>query len=158
MKMAKTRVWQTDIFLALGLFVFLYLARVFDKITRIIPSFDTQGSPYFEILRLFYPLASLFIGSVALLLFWLMQNKLQQRKWVEVLYLSVGLFIVFSYNISNLKVLQPLLSQYMFGSSVPLAILLQNTFWINTYLHIAGSLIGVIGFLLLLFPKIKVRH
>ena len=155
--MAKDNNWRTDIFLSLGLFAFLYVARTFDKITRIIPSFDIQHSPNFEILRWFYPLASLFIGSVALLLFWLMQNKLHQTKLVEILYLVVGLFIVFSYNISYLKVLQPLLSQYMFGSSVPLAIWLQDTFWINTYLHIAGNLIGVMGLLLLLFPKIKAR-
>ncbi len=155
--MAKDNNWQTDISLSLGLFAFLYVARTFDKITRIIPSFDIQRSPNFEILRWFYPLASLFIGSVALLLFWLMQNKLHQTKLVEILYLVVGLFITFSYNISYLKVLQPLLSQYMFGSSVPLAIWLQDTFWINTYLHIAGNLIGVIGLLLLLFPKIKTR-
>ncbi len=156
--MAKNKVLQTDISLTLGLFVFLYLSRIFDKINRIIPSYDIHGSPYFEILKWFYPLASLFIGVVALSLFWLMQNKLQQRKWVEILYLSVGLFITFAYNLSNLNILQPFLSQYMFGSSVPLAIWLQNTFWINTYLHIAGSLIGVMGFLLLLFPKIKARQ
>jgi len=155
MNMAKTKDWQTNIALTLGLFAFLYTARVFDRITRIIPSYDIEGSPYFEVLRWFYPFASLFIITVGLLLFWLMQNKLHQRKWVEVLYLSVGLFIVFSYNISNLKVLQPLLSQYMFGSSVPLAILLQNTLWLTTYVYMAGSLIGVIGLALLVFPKMK---
>lgn len=155
MNMAKNKDWQTDIFLALVLFVFLYIARVFDRATRIIPSYDIEGSPYFPVLRWFYPFASLFVISVGLSLFWLMQSKLHQRKWVEVLYLSVGLFIVFSYNISNLKVLQPILSQYMFGSSIPLAILLQNNFWLTTYVHMAGSLVGVTGLVLLVFPKMK---
>ena len=156
--MTKPKVWQTDISLVIGLFAFLYIARIFDRITRIIPSYDIEGSPYFKTLRWFYPFASLFIVTVGLSLFWLMQNKLHQRKSVEVLYLSVGLFIVFSYNISKLEILQPLLSKYLFGSSVPLAIFLESDFWLTTYLHMAGTLIGVIGLLLLIFPKIKIRQ
>ena len=153
MKMTKNHDWQINIALTFGLFAFLYIARVLDRITRIIPSYDIEGSPCFEVLRWFYPFASLFIVSVGLTLFWLMQNKLHQRKWVEVLYLSVGLFIVFSYNISNVKVFQSILSRNLFGSSVPLAILMQNTFWLTTYVYMAGSLIGVIGLALLIFPR-----
>ena len=156
--MTKPKVWQTNISLVLGLFAFLYIARIFDRITRFIPSYDIEGSPYFEILRWFYPFVSLFVVTVGLSLFWLMQSKLHQRKWVEVLYLSVGLFIVFSYNISNLRILQPLLTKYLFGSSVPLAILLESDFWLTTYLYMAGTLIGVIGLLFLIFPKIKIRQ
>jgi hypothetical protein len=152
MKMVNNKVSWTNIALVVGLFAFLYITRTFDKITRIIPTYDIQGSPYFEILRWFYPLASLFISMVALSLFWLMKNRLHHEKWVEVVYLLVGLFIVFSYNIANLKVLQPLLTQYMFGSPVPLGILLQDTFWVNTYSHMAGNLAAAMGLLLLVFP------
>ena len=153
--MAKSKVWQSNLYLILGLFTFLSIARFFDRITRIIPTYDIEGSQYFEILRWFYPFASLFIVTGGLMMFWLMQRKSQQSKWVEILFLIVGLFIVFSYNISKLKILQPLLTKYLFGSSVPLAILLESDFWLTTYLHMAGTLIGVIGLLFLLFPKIK---
>jgi hypothetical protein len=153
MKMTKNNNWQINIALTLGLFAFLYIASVFDRITRIIPFYDTDGSQYFAILRWFFPFATLFIVSVGLTLFWLMQSKLHQRKWVEVLYLSVGLFIVFSYNLSNIQVFRPLLSRYLFGSSVPLAILMQNNFWLTTYVYMAGSLVGVIGLALLVFPR-----
>ncbi len=153
--MAKPKVWQSNLSLVLGLFAFLYIARFFDRITHIIPTYDIEGSPYFEILRWFYPFSSLLIVTVGLLMFWLMQSKLQQSKWVEILFLIAGLFIVFSYNISKLSIIQPLLSKYLFGGSVPLATLLENNFWLSTYLHMAGTLIGVIGLLFLLFPKIK---
>ena len=156
--MVKLKVWQTNISLVLGLFAFLYIARVFDRITRIIPTYDIEGSPYFEILRWFYPFASLFIVTAGLLLFWLMHSKSQQSKWVETLFLIVGLFIVFSYNISHLKILQPLLTKYLFGSSVPLGILLQSNFWLTTYLHMAGTLVCIIGLLLFMFPKIKTHQ
>jgi hypothetical protein len=151
--MIKNKTLQTDISLVLGLFAYLYLSHAFDKVSLDIPSYDIHGSPYYEILKWFYPVATLFVGAVALLLFWLMQNKLQHRKWVEILYLTIGLFIAFAFTLSSLNVFQPLLSQYAFGSSVPLMIWLQNTFWINTYLHIAGCLVGVIGLLLLLLPR-----
>ena len=151
--MPKNTTLQTDILLALGLFVFLYISHIFDKVTLDIPSYHINNSPYQEILKWFYPTALLFIGIVALVLFWLMQNKLRQRKWVEVLYLVIGLLVTITYNLTNLKIFEPLISRYMFGSSVPIAVLLQNTFWPNTYLQIAGSLVGVVGLLLLLLPR-----
>ena len=153
--MSKPKVWQSNLSLVLGLFAFFSIARFFDRITRILPTYDVEGLSYFEILRWFYPFSSLFIVTAGLLIFWLMQSKLHQSKWVEILFLIVGLFIVFSYNISKLKILQPLLTKPLFGSSVPLGILLESNFWLTTYLHMAGTLIGVIGLLFLLFPKIK---
>jgi drug/metabolite transporter (DMT)-like permease len=153
--MVKNKALPTEIALLITLFFFLSVAYAFDQISLDIPSYVIGGSPYTEILKLIYPLAMLFIDIVAVLLFWLMHNKLQQRKWVEILYLVTGLFITFAYNLFSLKTVPAFLAQPLFGSPVPMVILLQSVFWPNTYFHIAGSLIGAVGVLLLLLPKNK---
>jgi hypothetical protein len=101
----------------------------------------------------FYPLALLFVEITIMLLFWYIQNKLSSRKFRTILFLTIGLLITYAYDFLAIKAFQELFPPFMLGSQIPTVILLQDIFWPNYYLHIAGVLVAAMGLLLLVLPE-----
>jgi hypothetical protein len=142
-----------DISFLVGLPIFLYICYFLDITLFRIPSYIIDKSPSYKVLFWYYPVALLFVEIAALLLFWFVQNKLQLQKWVKILYLTIGLFITYAYDLLHIKAIQELLPPYIFNSQLPTVILLQDIFWVNYHLHIAGTLIVVMSLLSLFLPK-----
>lgn len=146
--MPKTKPLSTGTAFLLGMIVFLFISYGFDRIRNFISDYSIthyENLPLDGVFLVFvYPTVTLFIGAVSLLTFWLIENKFQQKKWVGLIYLFIGLLIATFYSISR-----------MYKSPGSMPDLLEQTFWPLSYLHIAGSSVAAIGFLMVILPKNK---
>jgi hypothetical protein len=146
----KIKTWLTDIALVLGLLVLLFISNVFDqRMNSMLHQTTLRVSPWV------FPVAILLIGTVIFLLFWFMQNRLPKRIWVAIIYLVIGLFIAFAWNLSSVEIFQAIIPRYLPKSVVPTKVLLNTIFDPRSYLYIAGSLAGIAGLLLLILPGNK---
>ena len=138
-----------DMSLLVGLPIFFYVCYNFDLATFHL----TAYFPRYKILFWFYPVALLFVGTVMMLLFRRIQNELNFQKSRTALFLITGLLITYAYDFLGIEIIQEVFPPYMFGGQIPTVIVLQDIFWPNYYLHIAGVLVAATGLLLSFLSK-----
>jgi hypothetical protein len=133
-----------------GLAIYLLVAYGLDRVQDrlIFLSNSLRQSPSFKLvpfLPLFYPLAILIIVTIALLAFLSLKNKLQNERWIGILYLIIGTFIIFAYNLS----LAGLLPEYVRGIYTPTSDMVPSFFSPQSYLYVASGLVIAFGVLLI---------
>lgn len=151
-KQAKT--WLFDLSLFMGLLAFFYICYNLDTAIFRITAYFAR----YKILFWFYPVALLFVETVVMVLFWYIQNTLSFQKLRTILFLTVGLLITYAYDFLGIEIIQGLFPPHVLNSQIPTVIVLQDIFWPNYYLHIAGVLVATTGLLLLFLPKKEITQ
>jgi hypothetical protein len=140
--MLKSKTFTSFILPVSGLVIVLALALVCDTWIQALKTLYASTFRFTTILFLSYSVTTLLFAGAILSLFWALMTWSPRNIGVGLVYLIVGILIVFA---TSLYFLIPVHNLFL----VSLQTILKPT----SYMFISGGFIGVMGLLLLLLPK-----
>jgi len=138
----KSKTFTSIIFPLLGLILVLALAFSCDTWIQTLKTQNAKTFTLTSIIFLSYSITTLLVAGGLLSLFWILMTKSPRNIGIGLIYLLVGIFMVFAI---SLYFLVPFYGWHL--------IFIPEILKPNSYLFISGGFIGMIGLMLLLFPK-----